>query len=151
MWNFIKLSIFFSVKKSFEIKYSLLIDYFGLFYISKKTYNVNKICQRCKKDFDCNCISIESCECSSLVLSPVTKEYLSKTSYNCLCTNCLTEVENFASLAKRFPFPKSPTEYVEGIHYYIEGQYWVFTTFYHYLKGSCCKNNCRHCAYGYRP
>ncbi|MEO1009880.1 MAG: DUF5522 domain-containing protein [Bacteroidota bacterium] len=27
---------------------------------------------------------------------------------------------------------------------------WVFTEFYHILRGQCCQNGCRHCAYGFR-
>ena len=110
---------------------------------------MNKICKRCKTTFDCNSTLIQNCECNTIELSLETKEYLNKTSYDCLCTKCLNQVENFSELAKQYPFPRSPAEYVQGIHYYTEGQYWVFTTFYHYLKGSCCKNNCRHCAYGF--
>jgi hypothetical protein len=26
----------------------------------------------------------------------------------------------------------------------------VFTEFYHILKGYCCENGCRHCAYGFK-
>lgn len=37
---------------------------------------------------------------------------------------------------------------VENTHYYKEGPYLVFTELYHYLKGRCCGNGCRHCAYG---
>jgi hypothetical protein len=38
----------------------------------------------------------------------------------------------------------------EGVHYYINEQgYWVFTETYHKLRGYCCKNNCKHCPYGF--
>lgn len=110
---------------------------------------MNKICKRCNTSFDCNSDQILDCSCSTINLSEETKSYLSKTSYDCLCTKCLNEIEHFHQLKLSYPFPTNPKEFVEGIHYYIEGPYWVFTNYYHYLKGSCCKNNCRHCAYGF--
>jgi hypothetical protein len=35
----------------------------------------------------------------------------------------------------------------EGIHYYNEGGYRVFTAEYHRIRGYCCNNKCRHCCY----
>jgi hypothetical protein len=41
----------------------------------------------------------------------------------------------------------------EGVDYYIEEvdglKYRVFTEHYHSKRGFCCKNNCRHCPYGF--
>lgn len=110
---------------------------------------MNKTCQRCQSTFECNSHDIVNCNCFDIEISTETKDYLQKTSYDCLCKQCLTEVEKYALLKKDYPFPQNPNQFVEGIHYYIEGPYWVFTNYYHYLKGNCCKNNCRHCAYGY--
>lgn len=111
---------------------------------------MNKICKRCSQPFDCQPEAINTCGCSSITLSEENKKYLEKTSYDCLCTTCLEEINHFEELKQTYPFPQHPTQYKEGIHYYIEGPYWVFTTYYHYLKGNCCKNNCRHCAYGFQ-
>ncbi len=36
---------------------------------------------------------------------------------------------------------------IEGIDYYWEGQYMVFTEKYHLKRGYCCKSGCRHCPY----
>lgn len=44
-------------------------------------------------------------------------------------------------------FPIKQEDMVEGVHYYLEDSCLVFTTLYHELRGYCCKNNCRHCAY----
>lgn len=110
---------------------------------------MQKECKRCYSTFDCNTENISSCDCTTIQLSVNTKEYLTKTNYDCLCPTCLGEIESYTELKKEFPFPQHPSQYKEGVHYYIDGQYWVFTTYYHYLKGTCCKNNCRHCAYGY--
>jgi hypothetical protein len=41
-------------------------------------------------------------------------------------------------------------DFKEGTHYYIEDGKWVFTEYYHILRGYCCQSGCRHCAYGYK-
>ena len=33
----------------------------------------------------------------------------------------------------------------EGIDYYWEGSYMVFTAAYHLKRGYCCGSSCRHC------
>jgi hypothetical protein len=35
--------------------------------------------------------------------------------------------------------------------YYSKEGFKVFTEKYHLKRGYCCKNNCRHCPYGYNP
>jgi Family of unknown function (DUF5522) len=35
----------------------------------------------------------------------------------------------------------------EGIDYYWEGPYIVFTEAYHLKRGECCNSGCRHCPY----
>lgn len=35
----------------------------------------------------------------------------------------------------------------EGIDYYVENGFWVFTAKYHLDRGSCCGSGCRHCPY----
>ena len=37
---------------------------------------------------------------------------------------------------------------VEGVDFYREGAYVVFTAGYHRRRGSCCESGCRHCPYG---
>jgi len=44
--------------------------------------------------------------------------------------------------------PQMPLE--EDFYLTSEG-YKVFTAQYHLKRGTCCKNNCRHCPYGYNP
>lgn len=111
--------------------------------------NEIKTCGRCSATFNCNHNSIENCDCLSVVLDSKIQDFLKKTSYNCLCNDCLTELNDFIALEKTHPFPSSPGEYVAGVHYYIENGFWVFTEYFHYLKGRCCQNSCRHCAYGF--
>ena len=38
-------------------------------------------------------------------------------------------------------------ELVEGVHYYLEDGFLVFTAVYHRLRGYCCGSGCRHCPY----
>ncbi|HXK56031.1 MAG: hypothetical protein KDI74_04615 [Gammaproteobacteria bacterium] len=39
---------------------------------------------------------------------------------------------------------------IEGRHYYLEGNYVVFTALYHRSRGDCCGSACRHCPFGHR-
>ncbi|PYQ30462.1 MAG: hypothetical protein DMF56_06515 [Acidobacteria bacterium] len=39
---------------------------------------------------------------------------------------------------------------VEGIDFYREGPYVVFTEKYLRERGYCCESGCRHCPYGFR-
>ncbi len=38
---------------------------------------------------------------------------------------------------------------VEGIDYYIENGFIVFTAAYLLKRGYCCESGCRHCPYGF--
>lgn len=39
------------------------------------------------------------------------------------------------------------SEFKEGVDYYIEKGFFVFTKSYLLKRGYCCKNGCRHCPY----
>jgi len=41
----------------------------------------------------------------------------------------------------------SPAPLLEGIDYYIENGYWVFTEHFLRQRGLCCGGGCRHCPY----
>jgi hypothetical protein len=41
-----------------------------------------------------------------------------------------------------------PKHLIQGIDYYCDGPYFVFTKWYHLRKGYCCSNGCKHCPYG---
>ncbi len=41
--------------------------------------------------------------------------------------------------------PEAPAE---GVDYYFDGEYMVFTAAYHRKRGFCCGSGCRHCPYG---
>ena len=38
-------------------------------------------------------------------------------------------------------------DFIQGIHYYLEGDRVIFTTLFHFQRGQCCGNQCRHCPY----
>ena len=105
-----------------------------------------KKCQRCSSDFKCQADNIEACGCAKISLSKSTNEYLAKTNYDCLCSNCLNELNNLMDDLKT----DGDNGLVENKHYYLENGLMVFTERYHLERGFCCKSNCRHCAYGFK-
>ncbi len=38
---------------------------------------------------------------------------------------------------------------VEGVDYYMENGFTVFTAIYLQKRGFCCQSGCRHCPYGF--
>ncbi len=108
-----------------------------------------KNCPRCGSSFECRPENIDQCQCREVQLSAPTLAYLAQTEYDCLCKKCLEELNRLVALAQRHQFPKPGEPMVEGLHYYTENGMWVFTEFYHLMRGYCCKSGCRHCAYGY--
>jgi len=40
-------------------------------------------------------------------------------------------------------------ELVEGLDYYMEDGFVVFTAHYLTKRGFCCRSGCRHCPYGF--
>jgi hypothetical protein len=44
---------------------------------------------------------------------------------------------------------KMPEWLVEGVDYYIENGFVVFTEHYLRNRGYCCESGCRHCPYGF--
>jgi hypothetical protein len=43
-----------------------------------------------------------------------------------------------------------PDDLIEGIDYYMENGFVVFTDIYLQKRGFCCQSGCRHCPYGYK-
>jgi hypothetical protein len=43
----------------------------------------------------------------------------------------------------------APQPLVEGVDYYLEHGFLVFTSHYLLKRGYCCENGCRHCPYGF--
>ena len=61
----------------------------------------------------------------------------------------MTQLTSDKLLLARAALVKSYNEtgILEGIHYYLEGERVVFTDIFHFQRGSCCDNGCRHCPY----
>jgi hypothetical protein len=97
-------------------------------------------CSRCDKVSS----DIDSPKSESL------KEYLKKTYFTNICNTCTQSLENLLLEATKTKFPEKGMPMVENVHYYIENGFWVFTELYHLSRGFCCKNGCRHCAYGFK-
>jgi len=112
--------------------------------------NKNEItyCNRCNVTFECNSNDISNCQCGGITLSENTKAFISETNYNCLCVNCLIELESLVNTNYNLRGKLNLQNLLKEVHFYKENGLFVFTELYHYLKGTCCGNNCRHCAYG---
>jgi Family of unknown function (DUF5522)/Cysteine-rich CWC len=104
------------------------------------------ICGRCNAPLVCKVDDIVNCECNKIVLSESTKSFLIKTNFGCLCNNCLKYFQDLVAQADDI----DSKHLVNGLHYYIEGGFMVFTEIYHVNRGYCCKSGCRHCVYGYK-
>jgi hypothetical protein len=78
---------------------------------------------------------------------------------DCLCESCLkntiiTEITNYVAtitpenaLQNKAKDLQNTSGLIEDIDYYIENGLYVFTSWYHLKRGTCCKNSCRHCPY----
>lgn len=108
-----------------------------------------KICPKCSNSFEFNFGDVSNCQCN-IDIEHGTKEFISKTNFDCLCANCLMHFNKLIIASKRHSFPSQKELFVEGLHFYKENNYWVFTELYHLLRGHCCQNACRHCVYGFK-
>jgi hypothetical protein len=115
---------------------------------SAQTKHEVKTCKKCETTFECKVGDPTRCQCSEVVISSLTSQFLEQTHFDCLCKNCLADLNEKLSLLgnERFPDSKSLREH---FHYYMENGLWVFTEHYHILRGYCCQSGCRHCPYGY--
>src|SRR4051812_6224112 len=65
--------------------------------LSKKLSYSNheiKICPRCRGEFECQATAVTRCQCSGVLLSPGTRELISKQYEECLCKLCLAALGN---------------------------------------------------------
>lgn len=106
-------------------------------------------CERCGKIFEFHQL-IRFRENEIKTFSDDVIKFLQKTHYDSLCEDCLTHYENLITEARKYPFPVEKDEVIEDVHYYREKGCWVFTELYSMQRGYCCKNGCRHCAYGFK-
>jgi len=47
----------------------------------------------------------------------------------------------------KLPSMSDKKDFIQGIHYYLEGERVIFTALFHFERGQCCGNGCRHCPY----
>lgn len=112
---------------------------------------IKENCTHCRKEITCNVDDIGKCKCQQVELLDETVAFLhNKTQHDCLCNDCLRKFDEFTKFSKTNNFPKRPSEMTEGVHFYMKNGNFVFTELYHYLKGRCCNNGCRHCVYGFK-
>lgn len=114
-----------------------------------KINNNTKCCGRCKLAFQCLSENSTACACNKVKLAKDTIAFLKATKYDCLCNDCLVQLDVMIEKTKHYNFPEIPNKMIEHIHYYVDNGYFVFTELYHILRGTCCQSGCRHCAYGY--
>ncbi len=107
------------------------------------------ICKRCNGSFECNVEDISRCHCSTVSVRKETLHFLKETQWGCLCANCLAEIDRALTSIAGKTFP-DPFELKEGLDFYKENGFFVFTERYHMLRGTCCTNGCRHCPYGFQ-
>ena len=97
----------------------------------------DKICFNCNADLTCGSQQ-GNCWCMAYTQVVITE------GQECLCEICLQKnIESAMASSKEMP-PEQEADY------YIENGFYVFTRSYHLKRGSCCKNSCRHCPYGYK-
>lgn len=104
------------------------------------------ICVKCQSNFNCNKQDIENCHCYAFNFNQKTKKIISENYKNCLCNKCLKLFNQF-ELNEINEDSDKKISLIENKHYYIENNLWVFTEYYHYLRGKCCENNCKNCIY----
>ncbi|MFT3979588.1 MAG: cysteine-rich CWC family protein [Ferruginibacter sp.] len=66
-----------------------------------------KICPRCKKAFECKPADIGNCQCHGLQFTTAAKEFIAKKYDDCLCRQCLMELNDQTILFKE-KFGNSP-------------------------------------------
>lgn len=114
-----------------------------------------KSCAVCQVPFQCDMLS-GNCWCNNF-----PKIFKIDSSLECLCPHCLklatiSRINSYVATLtpqtalnnKAKDLPKGPDQI--DIDYYIENENVVFTSWYHLKRGYCCKNNCRHCPYGFK-
>lgn len=106
------------------------------------------LCPSCGSPVSCGMEEASPCWCVALpALLPL------EDATACLCrTRLLRRLQDaIASWLQAHPLPQAVPapcrsgDPVEGLDYYLEGGYLVFTEWYHRRRGYCCGSGCRHC------
>ena len=119
----------------------------------------DKTCSRCNTLFQCGATEANGhCWCNNY--PPLFKP---NPLINCMCTGCLNSAtkEKIAAYVAEMTVEKAfadnkakelpqTNKFIEGIDFYLEKSFSVFTAWHHLKRGYCCKNGCRHCPYGFK-
>lgn len=104
-------------------------------------------CERCGRLFDRTANALGSYAHKTIKRKAESPELRQTVKAGRWCPDCQAVVDHPVPEIKR-ESKTSPNELLEGIHYYLENGFWIFTEHYHRLRGYCCKRGCRHCPYG---
>lgn len=110
-------------------------------------------CQLCGTHFGCGSGEPVPCWCNTFprIMAP-------DPAFTCLCPACLAKTmrgriqqkfdplcrEECLALAEPY---RDQKPLIEHLDYYLENGNWVFTEWFHWKRGRCCGNACRHCPY----
>jgi hypothetical protein len=53
---------------------------------------MEKVCAKCKKEFECKADDIENCDCNSIQMNSSMLEIIKEKFQDCLCVDCLKEL-----------------------------------------------------------
>jgi hypothetical protein len=113
-------------------------------------------CSQCNTVLNCNVNNITACWCNQLpAILP-----LDATATSCLCQTCtLNKINHYLEALYTQPI-KSQIEFakafrgndnlIEELDYTMQNGYMVFSKWFFLKRGTCCKNGCKNCPYGFR-
>lgn len=113
----------------------------------------DRSCPACGAVFECGADDTGRCWCNDYPPVPSPEPTL-----DCLCPVCLAKAlrrrirERFASLDRDTCLSQARPHrqrkpLIEHLDYYVEDGLWVFTEWFHWKRGCCCGNACRHCPF----
>ena len=113
-------------------------------------------CTLCNHTLTCNVDDISACWCNELpAILP-----LDSAATSCLCRPCtLDKINSYLNLIYKQPI-KTQIEFakpfagnenlIEGLDYTMQNSYMVFSKWFFLKRGTCCKNNCKNCPFGFK-
>jgi hypothetical protein len=113
-------------------------------------------CSQCNTTLTCNVNNITACWCNELpAILP-----LNASASSCLCRECTVNKINeylhsiySQPIKQQIEFAKqyrNNDNLIEGLDYTMQNNYMVFSKWFFLKRGTCCKNACTHCPYGFK-
>jgi hypothetical protein len=84
---------------------------------------MTKICPHCQKKFECRNDNVLECDCVHVILSREALDYISSRYNDCLCVDCLREINRMPALTEQNAEAEQDTEsecYAESKQYDME-------------------------------